>query len=199
MHSARMELFLLAVVSMVAIACGAAPGGAPGAEAGKTGEAEVSDASSVVVMGVSPSMRLRAYLGWNEGDSWEGNEHATPMINELPGEGGYVVARIPPSVKGEAYGILRILPSMVNALTVCTDGRAAVFEVPKNAVVYIGDFTLTFDGSYGVEVGYDFEKAAAFMKSAHPELAGRLAKGRARVAKVTKGQCDGKPVSFVAK
>lgn len=160
---------------------------------------EVSDRSSVVVMGVSPSMRLRAYQGWNGSGSWERNGHATPFINELPGDGGYVVARIPPSAPGEAYGILRVLPSATKALTVCTDGSAAVFEVPKNAVVYVGDFTLTFDGSYGVEVARDFGKAAAFVKESYPELAGRLVEGRARIARVTNGLCDGAPVSFIAK
>jgi hypothetical protein len=75
-----------------------------------------------------------------------------------------------------------------------------VFEVPPTSIVYVGDFTLTHEGEYEVEVGFDFDKALAFMRKTYPEFTGKLAKGKAEVAKVMKnGQCDGKPVTFVTK
>jgi len=192
MMSGRTKLFLSAVATVVAVGCGAKP------NAPSDADFTVTKSSSVVVMGVSPEVRLRAYQGWGDGKEWEQNKLAKAMINAAP-DSGYVVVQMEPSFKGESYGIMRVIISMVNVLTVCTGGTTAVFEVPENAVVYVGDFRLTNDAEYKVEVGYDFDKARSFMKTTYPKLAERLAKGKSRVAKVKNGQCDGKSVSFVDK
>jgi hypothetical protein len=192
MMSVKAKLFLSAVATMVAMGCGATSNRHPGADF------TVGKFSSVVVMGVSPEVRFRAYQGWSDGKEWEQNKLAKATINTNP-ENGYVVVSMKPTLKGESYGILRVIPSVVNVLSVCTGGSTAVFEVPSSSVVYVGEFRLTNDDEYRVEVGYDFDKALSFMKKTYPSLADRLAKSRARVAKVTNGQCDGKPVSFIAK
>lgn len=193
MASIKTKLFLAALAALVATGCGAKKSNRhPG-----SGFA-VNNSSSVVVMGVSPEMRLRAYQGWGGGKEWEQNKLAKETINSGP-ENGYVVVPMKPTLQGESYGIMRVIPSVVNVLTVCTGGATAAFEVPPNSVIYIGDFRLTNDAEYEVKVGFEFEKARAFMKATYPELAGKLTKAKARVAKVTNGQCDGKSVTFVAK
>jgi len=190
--SAKTKLFLSAVAAMVVVGCGA--------RSHKPSDADfaVSKTSSVIVMGVSPAVRFRAFQGWSDGKEWQQNKLAEAMINVIP-ENGYVVASIAPSLKGDSYGILRVIPSVTNVLSVCTGGSTAVFEVPPNSVVYVGDFSLTNDAEYKVKVGFEFEKARAFMKATYPKLAEKLTKGKAKVAKVTSGQCDGTPVSFVGK
>lgn len=184
------KLFLSAVATMVAMGCGAT------SRRPSDADFDVGKSSSVVVMGVSPAARLRAFQGWSDGEEWEQNKLAKAAINAIP-ENGYVVVSMKPTLKGEGYGIMRVIPSVLNVLTVCTGGTTAVFEVPPNSVVYVGDFSLTNDAEYEVDIGYDFDKALSFMRKTYPLLAERLAKSRARVAKVTNGQCDGKPVSFV--
>jgi hypothetical protein len=190
--SARTKLFLACLAAALAIGCGA--------KSRKPADADfsVNNNSSVVVMGVSPVARLRAYQGWVDGKQWEQAQLAEAKINALP-ESGYIVAAIEPSLKGDSYGIMRVIPAVMNVLSVCTGGSTAFFEVPPNSVVYIGDFHLATEPEYEVEVGYEFDKALAFMKATYPELAKKLSKGKAKVAKVTNGQCDGKPVSFVGK
>ena len=158
----------------------------------------VNNATSIVVMGVSPPMRLRAYPGWQSGKEWERNEYAEPQINELPSD-GYTVARVPPSAEGESYGILRAIPGVMNVLSVCTGMAAAVFQVPKNEVVYVGDFTLVTGADNRVQVGFDYEKALAYLRRTYPEFAGELAKSRAKVVTVKNGQCDAGLVTFVKK
>jgi hypothetical protein len=193
MMTARAGLFLSALVMTCAAGCKTTSTSRP-----PEVDFTVSKTESVVVMGVSPVMRLRAYQGFNEGKEWEQNKLAEAVINAIP-DGGYVVVRMAPSFKGEGYGIMRVIPSLMNVLSVCTGGSTAVFDVPPDSVVYIGDFTLTEDGEYKVHVGYDFDKALSYLKKTYPGFKGPLAKGRAKVAKVTNGQCDGKPVTFVAK
>ena len=190
--SVTMKLFLSAVAILIAAGCGATS-----TRPAKV-DFDVSNTSSIVVLGVSPVMRIRAYQGFADGKQWQQNEFAKPTINAAP-EGGYVVARMAPSFKNEGYGVMRVLPSVLSVLSVCTGASTAVFEVPQNAVVYVGDFRLTEDGEFKVVVGYDYAKALAFLRKTYPEYKGPLAKGRAKVAKVTKGQCDGEPVTFVAK
>jgi len=192
MKPAKTRLFLAALAILVATGCGAASGRPSDADF------NVSNSSSVVVLGVSPAMRLRAYPGWSDGAQWQQNKLAKATINAGP-EDGYVVVQMAPTLKGEGYGILRVIPSLATVLTVCTGGSTAVFEVPADSVVYVGDLRLTEGAEYEVEVGYDFAKATAFMKRTYPALAARLTKGKAKVAKVTNGQCDGEPVSFVGK
>ncbi|MCK9463089.1 MAG: hypothetical protein M0R80_25990 [Proteobacteria bacterium] len=192
MTSAKAKLSLFAVAAVLAAGCGAASNLTPGAGF------KVGKSSSVVVMGVSPSMKIRAFQGWGEGKEWQQNELAKAVINVNP-ENGYVVVPLAPTFEGESYGIMRIVPSVTTVLSVCTGGSAAVFELPAASVVYIGDFHLNTEDGYLVEVGYDYEKALAFMKATYPQSTEPLAKGRVRVAEVTNGQCDGEPVSFVAK
>jgi hypothetical protein len=192
MTSFKAKLFLSAVAALIAMGCGTRSHRHPGADFA------VGKSSSVVVMGVSPEMRIRVYQGWGDGKEWEQNKLAKEMINAGP-ENGYVVVSMKPTFKGESYGIMRVIPSVVNVLSVCTGGATAAFEVPPSSVVYVGDFRLTNDEEYKVEISFELEKARAFMKTTYPELAEKLVKGKAKVAKVTNGQCDGKPVSFVAK
>jgi hypothetical protein len=193
MMSMRTKLFLSALATMCALGCKTTSASRP-----EDVDFTVSKTESVVVMGVSPEMRLRAYQGFSEGKEWQQNKLAKATINETP-EGGYIIVRMAPSFKGEGYGIMRVIPSVMNVLSVCTGGSTAVFEVPADSVVYVGDFTLTEDGEYKVEVGFEFDRALSFIRKTYPGFEGQLAKSRATVAKVTNGQCDGKPVTFVAK
>ena len=61
MMSVKAALFLAALTAVLAIGCGA--------KSNKPSDADftVSKASSVVVMGVSPTARIRAYQGWSDG------------------------------------------------------------------------------------------------------------------------------------
>jgi hypothetical protein len=156
----------------------------------------VDDTSSIVVIGVSPPMRLRAYQGFRSDEEWEPNRYAEPQINELPRE-GYAIVRMPPSIAGESYGILRVIPGVMNPLSVCTGMSAAVFDVPKNGVVYVGDLTLVTGARNEVEVRFDYDRALAFLRKTYPEFEGKLERSRAAVVKVKSGQCDAGLVTFV--
>ena len=168
----------------LAAACGTVANVKPGAEPA------LGDAASVVVLGVATAVRIQAYLGWRDGKEWEQNALAKAAINTVPKD-GYAVVPIAPTRKGEAYGILRVVPSIAAGAGVCTGGTAAVFEVPAGKVVYAGDVAYRRDDEHRLAVTHDFAKARAFVQRAYPKLAGALVDGRARAAKVRGGYCGG--------
>jgi len=147
-----------------------------------------NDLQSVVVMGVNPRTRVQAFRGRMDGQGWRLDKLANASLNTTP-EGGYIVAQVEPNSSGEIYGVNRILPTGAGVLSVCTGGMTAVFEIPPRSVVYVGDLNIANNGGYRIQVGYDFEKAAAFMRTNYPAMASRLMKGNLRAAKVLNGEC----------
>ncbi|MCK9464058.1 MAG: hypothetical protein M0R80_30945 [Proteobacteria bacterium] len=182
-----MALLLLA---SLAAGCGAWPNLPAGANFVENGE------KSVIVMGVSPAIRVQVFPGVMNSEGWGLNLSDGGVLNNTP-EGGYIVAPIKPSKSGETYGVNRILPPGEGILSVCTGGTTAVFEIPPGSIVYVGDLNLVSEGKYRIQIGYDFEKAAAFMRAKYPAMAARLVEGRARAAKVRHGECGGSSVFVV--
>lgn len=144
--------------------------------------------TSIVVLGVEPQMKVQVFPVTRGSRGWNQSKLQSGAINAVP-ENGYIVAEVAPTKSGEAYAIIRIIPSLLDIWHVCSDGAVVIFPVPPRSIVYVGDITIIKEGRYRLELGHDYAKARQFIEQNFPSMASRLTDGKAIRDKMEDGEC----------
>jgi hypothetical protein len=176
------KVLAVPLVTLLLAGCGAAgnlSGGAVYVENSET---------SIVVFGVQPQMRVQAFPVTKGSRGWNQSKWQSAAINAVP-KNGYIVAEVAPTQSGEAYAVIRIVPSLLDIWHVCSDGSVVTFSIPPRSIVYVGDITIIKEGKYRLEIGHDYAKARQFMRQNFPAMASRLTDGNAIWGKMEDGEC----------
>jgi hypothetical protein len=134
---------------------------------------EVDDNSAVMVLGVTPRIRIHLLRGAIEGDYWVMPNFDVPEVNLFP-EDGYIVVRSKPTTTTERFGVSSVFPGG-GAYGPCRDSLGPTFVLRGGAVNYLGELRYSFDGAVvRHEHSVDEAKVRSFLNANYPGYSERL-------------------------
>jgi hypothetical protein len=128
--------------------------------------------TGLVIFGVSPNYRVGAKKGPYTASDFENSQFRLFEFNVFPAS-GYVVSTVSPTIAGEAYALLQILPEGIGgpAFKACDGLNAATFQADPGKVTYLGEFQYHFEGrQLKIRHMVDLQKAAEHLRATYPQI-----------------------------
>jgi hypothetical protein len=132
--------------------------------------------TGLVIFGVSPNYRVGAKKGPYTTDDFQNSELRLFEFNLFPAA-GYVVSTVSPTVTGEAYALLQILPEGIGgpAFKACDGLKAATFQAEPGKVTYLGEFEYQFEGrQLRILHAVDLQRAVEHLRATYPQIKAEL-------------------------